>query len=226
MIDFTAYVKFDPGGAVAGRLSANLFFVGTTVTAATAPGSTRFQNALREWEAIYSASGITVGDYTYTDITGTPATTYRVVDYADDIDNGEVGLVMALSAGRTERAINVFFVHDFSGWGLLGIAGGIPGPPWVHGTTHSAVIVNLDGAWDWGGPFIGQVIAHEVGHYLGLFHATENPDSAGYPYGGDPIGDTWEGDSGNLMYWTASGGRTLSSGQGGVIRRYPGVRMP
>ncbi|MBI5503112.1 MAG: hypothetical protein HY907_22895 [Deltaproteobacteria bacterium] len=225
-IDFTAYVKFDPAGAVAGRLVANLFFVGTTVDAASAPSSTRFQNALREWESIYASIGITVSGYTYTDITGASETTYRVVDYADDIDSGEVGPLMALSAGRTEQAINVFFVHDFSGWGLLGIAGGIPGPPGVHGTTHSAVIVNLDGAWDWGGDFIGQVIAHEVGHYLGLFHATENPDSTGYPYGGDPIGDTWEGDSGNLMYWMASGGSTLSAGQGWVIRRYPGVQAP
>jgi hypothetical protein len=224
-VEWTAHVKLDPGGAVAGRLAANLFFVGCGVNAGSAPGSTRFQNALDEWERIYASAGITVGDYTYTDITGSAATSYSTVNYGDDIDNGEVGLLMALSAGRSEHAVNVFFVHDFSGYGLLGVAGGIPGPPAVHGTTHSAVLVNLDGAWDWGGAFIGQVIAHEVGHYLGLFHSTENPDS-GWMYGGDPLADTSTGDRDNLMYWQASGGAELSSAQGGVIRRSPTVRVP
>jgi hypothetical protein len=224
-VEWVAYVKLDPGGAVAGRLAVNLFFVGATVNAGSAPTSTRFQGALDEWERIYATAGITVGDYTYTDITGSAATTYSTISYGTDIDNGEVGPLMALSAGRTEHAVNVFFVHDFSGYSLLGVAGGIPGPPAVHGTTHSAVIVNLDGAWDWGAAFIGQVIAHEVGHYLGLFHSTENPDGE-WPYGGDPLADTTTGDDNNLMYWQASGGDRLSSAQGGVIRRSPTVRTP
>lgn len=225
-VDWTAVVKFDPGGATSGRLSANLFFINSdNVDASTAPASPRFQAALAEWQTIYASAGITVGNYTYNQITGTPATTYRVVDYdATDIDNGEVGEVMALSAGRTEWAVNVFLIHDFAGWSLLGIAGGVPGPYAVHGTTHSGVIVCLDCAWRWGGAAIGRLIAHEVGHYLGLFHSTENPDRALYP--GDPLSDTRTGDTGNLMYWQAAGGRTLSAAQGWVIRRSPMVLPP
>ncbi|MDI7269768.1 MAG: hypothetical protein QME96_17400, partial [Myxococcota bacterium] len=226
-IDFTALVKFDPGGAVAGRLSANFIFANPdAVNAATARTNARFQAALAEWQAIFGAAGITVSGFTYTDLPAAAAATYRVVDYGADIDTGEVGPLMAQSAGRTEWSVNVFFIHDFSGWGLLGIAGGVPGPSTVHGTTHSGVIVCLDCAWLVGGAFLGQVIAHEVGHYLGLFHSTENTGSTGYPYGGDPIADTREGDRSNLMYWEARGGRSLSAGQGWVIRRSPTVLPP
>jgi hypothetical protein len=224
-IDYTLYVKFDPAGGVTGRLDANLFFVGSdNVDASTAPSSSRFQNALREWERVYGGSGITVGNYTYNAVDAAAAERYRVVDYGEDIDSVEVGGILSLSSGRTEHAVNVFFVHDFAGYGLLGVAGGIPGPPAVHGTTHSGVIVNLDGAWDYGPGLIGQVVAHEVGHYLGLFHATENPE-AGFPYSGDPIGDTWDGDSSNLMYWYAGGDR-LSDTQSAVMRRCPTVLPP
>ena len=67
--------------------------------------------------------------------------------------------------------------------------------------------------------------AHEVGHYLGLYHTSEHDGGAH-----DPIADTPECASGdgacpdgdNVMFWTGGGARRLfTAGQGAVMRRHP-----
>tara|TARA_R110002072_G_scaffold89232_4_gene199976 strand:+ start:108546 stop:110273 length:1728 start_codon:yes stop_codon:yes gene_type:complete len=76
--------------------------------------------------------------------------------------------------------VNLFFVESFSGAGggsLLGLAGGIPGPQGLVSTANGVLVnatatftaVNL--------PFWARTTAeiafHEMGHYLGLYHTTE-----------------------------------------------------
>ena len=67
--------------------------------------------------------------------------------------------------------------------------------------------------------------AHEIGHYLGLYHTSER-DGRQH----DPIADTAEcgegaitcPDGGNIMFWTGGGARSrLTAGQGVVMRRHP-----
>jgi hypothetical protein len=72
----------------------------------------------------------------------------------------------------------VFVVPSISGTGFDGLAGNIPGPT-SHAGRDSGVVVDRSGFTDAGGvrhlniPYLGMLIGHEVGHYLGLVHVTE-----------------------------------------------------
>jgi len=116
----------------------------------------------------------------------------------------------------------------------IGIAGGINGPPGIQGTVSSGVVASWDnssGRTD----LLGQVLAHECGHYLGLWHVRERaaPCTAlGQMdcsiFGGvDNITDTPTGATATqyLMYWTTDGtNNRVSAGQGLMMRLNPMVR--
>lgn len=90
-------------------------------------------------------------------------------------------------------SINLYLGSDVSDANteILGIAGGIPGAPIA--TRRSAVVVSLVLAAGPNGVFeeeeiriLGETMAHESGHFLGLFHPVEleSPDQV------DPLPDT------------------------------------
>jgi hypothetical protein len=163
-----------------------------------------------------------------------------VVDPALGSDSPAVGRVLRLSSNGPPGALALVVVSDVSvaGQGIWALAGGIPVPP-VNGTARSgvvvsAVLVTRDPA------FAGQVIAHEIGHALGLYHTTEGPlDGGGALH--DQLDDTpacpadadrdpADGvlsatecathDVGNLMFWSAvRGGARLTPGQADIARR-------
>jgi hypothetical protein len=69
-------------------------------------------------------------------------------------------------------------VPSISGTGFDGLAGGIPGPT-SHSGRSSGVVVDKSGFTDAAGTrrlnsaYLGMLIGHEVGHYLGLVHVSE-----------------------------------------------------
>ena len=65
--------------------------------------------------------------------------------------------------------------------------------------------------------FSWNLVAHLLGHALGLFHTEEESGHR------DPLDDTGTGDS-NLMFWYASGENQLSVDQRFVILRSPLVK--
>ncbi len=243
-VELAARVKRAAGGDVtAGTLELNVFLVGVGLTASTARTHTRLQNALTELDRILGGAGIGVGAVDYIQITGTDATTYGVIDSSDG-PTSEMARLLRLSADRSNAAVNVFLVRSISegagesGGIALGIAGGIPGPPGVHGTSHSGVLVSFDtSVVGTDHRVVAQIMAHEISHYLGLYHSRERArpcaDGTGptetnpcAPFGGgDPIADTSRSDGRNLMWYALGGsdGSTynigLSEGQGYVLRR-------
>ncbi len=95
-----------------------------------------------------------------------------------------------VSMGSADR-INLFFIEDFSGEdaGTLGIAAGIPGSLGIasnrNGVLNSLEAHVLGGALDT--QLLGETVAHEMGHFIGLFHPTEKN---GVTF--DPLADTAE----------------------------------
>jgi hypothetical protein len=220
-----------------GTLHMRFFFVGVSgVSAAGAPSNTALQRAIRGMQTIYQQVGIDVVVDGYADITGTDASTYSVIDTEDEFEQ-----LLTRSASSTGDVLNLFFVRSVSMSagleGAIGVAGDIVGPPGIHGTIHSGVVVGWESTMGFGGPDVtAQTMAHECGHYLGLWHTQESqPGCTGMlgsgcsPFCGvDPNTDTPSGRASEpyLRNWYTSDGSntTLSSGEGIVMRSNPLVQ--
>lgn len=239
-----ARVKRAPGGVLnAGRLDLNVHIVPgiSGLSAASAPTNSRMQGGLGRMRAILSTVGITIGTIRYVDV-NQPALT--VIDTTDGPDSELSTLFRTSGTTLGGDALDVFIVRSISagggGFRALGIAGGIPGPANLHGSRHSGVVSSWAGlgTGSTGDRVLGQILAHEIGHYLGLFHVTEQARPCGpgeipgtddcAPFGAtDPIADTTRGDTTNLMHWSivGSGSNTaLTNGQGFVLRAAALVR--
>lgn len=108
-------------------------------------------------------------------------------------------------------ALNVFVV-DAMPAGVGGWTLGTPGPPRPDTYYSGVLAARLDG-----GDELARVLAHEICHYLGLWHL-EHTDGAGALHV-DPLDDTEPG-SGNLMDEDGAGTR-LTADQGYVLARHP-----
>jgi len=225
-------------------LDMNLWFVGTPgLTSTTAPTSTTFQALLDEATTILGYHGISVGQVHYYDVTGAAAQKYTIVDTGGSLGVDEHAELVKLSEQlpAANKGVNFFFVQGFTGWGLLGKAGGIPGPP-MHGTWSSGVVVSLADLYsydlDYAVSLTAHAMVHELLHQLGLYHTTEQdgsmydpiPDTPECPKSYDTNGDglldgteCLSKDGKNIMFWTAHGYSQLSDGQRFVVHGNPSL---
>ncbi len=217
--------------ARANTLDLNLHLAsGLGVDAATAADDPRLQGVLETVEAILQPVGVRLGARRYLD--DVPAA-LSVVDSTDGPES-EAAELLRIAVGG---GLDVFLVRSIGGTTpTLGLAGGVPGPFGAPGTSHSGVLVSYDTAVVGNGTLIAaQLLAHEIGHYLGLFHNQESgPPCEGdghppacAPFGGqDPIADTSTSPR-NLMFWAlqafadGSVNDELTEGQGYVLLRNP-----
>lgn len=109
------------------------------------------------------------------------------------------------------EALNLFIVDELPD-GVIGWSLGTPGPP-LPDTCYSGVV-----ATQAPGEPVARVLAHEIGHYLGLAHVVDSGQSgAAYP---DQLDDTEPG-RGNLM---SGEGVALTPHQAFVLTRSPLLR--
>lgn len=211
------------------------------VNAASAQNDSAFQRGVQVMRTLYGQLGIDLGQVTYEDMSASDAAALRTIDTVDG-PNNELGQLFAKSKS-SGQGINFFFVQEIlggdAGFIILGIAGGIPGPPAIMGTPRSGVAVTMMGFREDPDVF-GNTMAHEGGHYLGLFHTTEAggnahdplPDTAQCPASNDRNFDgyvTAEECAGkgadNFMFWLAGpSANKVSAEQGRVLRRNPATR--
>ena len=161
-------------------------------------------------------STITISDSQYASVSKTPT------------DSTTSALI---SLGSTS-AVNLFFIEDYSGSnaGLLGNATGIPGSmrvanSWngvLNGLTAHATGSTLHSQ------LLGETVAHEMGHQLGLFHTSEGggtsfdilsdtPECAisrDSNSGGTVSAEECDGYGGdNLMFWTPWSSSSQAAGK-------------
>lgn len=165
-----------------------------------------------------------------------------VDDTTSELDQLRASVVLA-----DERTIPVLIVQDFLEPGTFGLAAGVPGPNGVLGTSWSGVVLSVDTHLSADGTTIeaallGETLAHELGHQLGLFHTTEaeggehDPlaDTPECPASRDTDGDgelsvpeCLEEGGRNVMFWTAEDGirqRELSPTQVAILAASPVAR--
>lgn len=179
---------------------------------------------------LYAQAGMSVADYT--------AATLHIGLSQLALDGGRLSaasLAMLQSAmraaGARADAVHLVVVRglDDGGDTVAGYSLGLPGPFAAERPT-AAVLVSLapfasatTGALDTDG--LGTTAAHEIGHYLGLYHTSERDGSEHDPVGDTPEcagGDVACADASNVMFWTGGGGRNkLTAGQGAIMRRHP-----
>jgi hypothetical protein len=183
-----------------GTVDVSLYLVTTRFQASTAvadPGLARLVSTL---SSIFASAGVCVGRVTFIDVPAWVKTKYATgVDATQSGPCSNLDQLFTVSQGDT--AVHLFLVDDIQQGGVtglrtVGIDGAIPGPSTVGGTIMSGAVVNVSDVGHGtcgaaidsarcGADSTAFVAAHEVGHWLGLYHTTEKSGTVF-----DPVSDT------------------------------------
>ena len=202
------YLLEDPGNSTI--IDLNLYLVGLPgISASNAATNSNLQAVIMRAQNIYNQAGISFGDVRYYDVPSDVEQAYQDIHSESDIRQLVSNSVNPEDDGGSAISANIFITRSFQMGGALGLSLGIPGVAGLHGTGISGVAMTGEyiGSSQ-GNSLTGNVLAHELGHFLGLFHTSETNGQTH-----DPLNDTPEctnfsnmtncPDWGNLMFPSA-----------------------
>ena len=212
-------------------LDLNVYFVGLdNLDATNGPTDPDLQEVLAGFDNIYQQAGFNLGNVRYYDVDPNVATRFSFVRDTNALPELVAESIRPGTSIDDVLSVNVFFVRGIAG-SVLGVSQGLPGAAGWHGAPGSGVIftsqylgsTTRDGFGNSvdGNTFTAQVMAHEVGHFLGLFHTSEQTGRSH-----DPLDDTPEctqisgscPDIGNLMFpFAAAANSQISEDQAFMI---------
>ena len=223
-----------PQAQLGRQLDLHVYLVGVPgVTANSAPADNHMKKLVAVMQRIYREMGVEVRVAKYIDAPKAVVDNYSIIRDFYDIYNLVATSEAPAGGIAGNLVVNVFLINDFNvseAPGLLGVSSGIPGMAGLHGSSGSGLVFS-SASLGRDDAALGQTMAHEIGHFLGLRHTTEHAGSDE-----DPISDTptciypdlgWIcDDATNFMFPFSLGGDQYraTSGQAFVVRRNPLVK--
>ncbi len=167
---------------------------GQLLTAQNAQTDPSVQRFVQTYQGILAAHGMTV-NVRFWDVDAVSRSLYGTSIVATNTGPCDpLDQMFLLSAAHPGNTANIFLVQSMrssstsGGNTIVGIDGTIPGPSSLNGTVHSGAVVaaadmftqstgsacsGLVNLAQCGADRVAYIAAHETGHYLGLFHTTE-----------------------------------------------------
>jgi hypothetical protein len=234
----TPYVYYKTATPTKPTLKLNVFVaagVRSSITDATsAAADPEIQGAIQVLRNVYENNANTNVNLAVT--VATVPNSYVTISSQTQMDT----LLSSYPSPLAHDAMNIFIVGNLSflNAGVIGLAAGLPGPFNRQGTKVSGTLAEYQS--DGVGTILGYTLAHEFGHFLGLYHPSQTDANATAIIGHDPIADTPRcttadlgathmigncPDRSNLMfpYVSSNTNPTVTPMQGRVVRLNPAV---